>query len=342
MEFTTQLPSDLTELKKRQVHSNRAAANFPTALPTLSSLPDRDPHPCRPEALPWDPPTPRAGFQRSPPNPSMAVGRTSTPLDTARRAPMTPRLDLTPTLGLDDSALDLDAMSQWLHDGISSSSGSLLDLPCLPSSLDSHVGSMSMSSISVDARPPRSSTGPSPLLVTASHDRPADELIPSTIEDKGWLSTIHIAAQRGHVRIVRILLQRGNMDPNNTDSDGRTPLFHAAVRDHEPVVRLLLAHGARIRRPDGGGRSVLHWAVLYRRLEVLRTLLEHWTEHEQASFDINAYDNVGWTPLHMAAHQGFEAGVELLLQCGADTNAKAQKCPETGNVIPFEVEQLDL
>ncbi|KAL2863961.1 ankyrin repeat-containing domain protein [Aspergillus lucknowensis] len=174
--------------------------------------------------------------------------------------------------------------------------------------------------------------------------RHPDEAIPTPKKDKdkSWLGTVHIAAQNGHERILRVLLQQrgsGNVDVdvNAPDSEGRTPLCHAVVEDHEPVVRLLLSHGARIGVLDCEGRSALHWAVLYRRLEVLRLLLDHWAAYERDWFDLDAYDRVGWTPLHLAVERGFEPGVLLLLERGADINAKAKRCPTTGGIIPFSV-----
>lgn len=157
---------------------------------------------------------------------------------------------------------------------------------------------------------------------------------------EGWLSTMHIAAQKGHERILRVLLEQGDMDTNSADSDGRTPLFYAALGGHESVVRLLLNHGSRISHLDCYRRSVLHWAAQYQQLEVLRTLLRHWSAHERGSCDINAHDNHGWTPLHLAVERGFEEGVLLLIQFGADMNAKAKKCWMTEKTIPFDLNQL--
>ncbi|TQV91955.1 hypothetical protein V2A60_005952 [Cordyceps javanica] len=158
--------------------------------------------------------------------------------------------------------------------------------------------------------------------------------------DKGWISTIHIAVQSGNERILDMLLRQDTEGINCPDSNGRTPLFHGAIQDNEPVVQMLLAHGARIGLLDKEGRSPLHWAVLYRRLEVLRTLLEHWNKCERHSFDIDAHDNVGWTPLHLAVERRFEAGVLLLMQHGANIKARAKMCPHTGKPIPFNVEPL--
>ncbi|KAJ6127921.1 hypothetical protein N7471_009138 [Penicillium samsonianum] len=175
---------------------------------------------------------------------------------------------------------------------------------------------------------------PAPQLPQSYNDDTVLELITSARNDKGWISTLHIAAQKGHERIVRVLLLRGSMDANKQDSDGRTPLIHAVIENHDSVVRLLLSHGARIGVYDCDGRSALHWAVLHQRLDILQLLLEHRTKYER-SLDLDVYDNTGWTPLHMAVDRAFEAGVLMLLQEGADINAKAHKCPYIGKVMPM-------
>lgn len=84
---------------------------------------------------------------------------------------------------------------------------------------------------------------------------------------------------------------------------------------------------------DREGRSGLHWAVLHRRLGILQHLLDHRAKYER-SLVLDAYDNAGWTPLHMSVDRAFETGVVMLLQGGADINAKAHKCPYMGNVMP--------
>lgn len=146
----------------------------------------------------------------------------------------------------------------------------------------------------------------------------------------GWLGTLHIAAQKGNDSIVRLLLEQGTFDCNEKDSDGRTPLMYAAMEGHEAIVRLLLAQGARVGEVDRDRRSALHLAVLHKRESVLRILLAH----GEQGLSIDAYDVAGWTPLHIAAHRDFEAGMVLLLQSGANLHSKARKCPFTGTVTP--------
>ena len=138
----------------------------------------------------------------------------------------------------------------------------------------------------------------------------------------GWLSPLHIAAQKGHNRIARILLQH-IIDCNEKDSDGLTPLMLAVIGGHEDVVRSLLSYGARIGDVDGQQRpSALHWAVLHRRETLLRVLLNHCVD-ERALVD--SYDDFGRTPLHIAIDTDFETGVLILLQFGANPQYKACK-----------------
>lgn len=195
---------------------------------------------------------------------------------------------------------------------------------------NSHIPSFRRRTSDSDIRP----ESPCLQLPQSHNDDTVLELITSARSDKGWIGALHIAAQKGHERIVRVLLLRGNMDVNNQDSDCRTPLIHAIIENHDSVVRLLLSHGARIAVYDREGRSGLHWAVLYRRLGILQHLLDHRAKYER-SLDLDAYDNAGWTPLHMSVDRAFEAGVLMLLHGGADVNAKAHKCPYTGNVMPL-------
>jgi ankyrin repeat protein len=127
---------------------------------------------------------------------------------------------------------------------------------------------------------------------------------------------------------VRVLLQSSKaLDVNGGDSDWRTPLMHAAAGGHEGVVELLLAHGARVDVTDRESRSALHWAVLHGRERVLRLMLEGAAETGVLDEVINSYDSAGWTPLHSAVHKGFEPGLLLLLEFGANQAFMARKCP---------------
>lgn len=147
-----------------------------------------------------------------------------------------------------------------------------------------------------------------------------------------WQSALHIAAQNGHEGILRALISR-DVDCNEKDSDGRTALVHAVVQDHEAIALVLLGHGARVDEMDRQQRSPLHYSVLHRRENMLKLLLQYY-KNDPHRFDVNAVDESGWTPLHIAIHKGFEAGVDMLIQCGADIHKKARFCPFTAKVTP--------
>lgn len=136
-----------------------------------------------------------------------------------------------------------------------------------------------------------------------------------------WQSSLHIAAQKGHERITRLLLQH-EIGCNEEDSDGHTPLYYAIKGGHEGIVISLIDHGAPLDWVDSQRRNALHWAVLERRDGILRALLRRCAGNQAI---INAYDDTGMTPLHTAVDNGFEAGVQLLLEHGADLNYRAQR-----------------
>ena len=74
-----------------------------------------------------------------------------------------------------------------------------------------------------------------------------------------------LAAQHGHVEIVRLLLDAGE-DPNRYNPEGHhahsTPLHQAALVGHDAVVRLLVERGARLDIKDSIYRGTpLGWAI---------------------------------------------------------------------------------
>jgi len=95
--------------------------------------------------------------------------------------------------------------------------------------------------------------------------------------------------------------------------------IHEACREGQAArVDALLAANpklANLRDPDD--RLPLHWAVSYNSLSIVQTLVQ------MKSFDPDATDGSGWTPLMMAcSRKDAEQIVDLLLSKDADVNAK--------------------
>jgi ankyrin repeat protein len=84
------------------------------------------------------------------------------------------------------------------------------------------------------------------------------------------------------------------------------------------LVESLLNGNPRLaNRRDDDDRLPLHWAVAYNRLPIISLLMQ------TKSFDVDAVDGSGWTPLMMAASlKDGDDMVDLLLKKSADVNIK--------------------
>ena len=70
------------------------------------------------------------------------------------------------------------------------------------------------------------------------------------------------AAENGHEEVVRILLERRDIDIEAADELGRTALCVAAQNGHARVVRTLVEGSANLNTPDNMyGRTPLSWAA---------------------------------------------------------------------------------
>ncbi|XP_074537154.1 ankyrin repeat and SAM domain-containing protein 1A isoform X3 [Halichoeres trimaculatus] len=127
---------------------------------------------------------------------------------------------------------------------------------------------------------------------------------------------LHCAAQYGHTRVVRLLLEELT-DPTMRNNKFETPLDLAALYGRLEVVKLLLSAHPNLLSCNTKKHTPLHLASRNGHLSVVEVLLD-------AGMDIN-YETEKGSALHEAALFGKADVVQKLLSAGIDVNIVDQK-----------------
>lgn len=131
---------------------------------------------------------------------------------------------------------------------------------------------------------------------------------------------LHLAAQSGHVGVVRILLNSPGVRVDSaTAVQGSIPLHLAAENGHSEVVSILLSKSTlQLHVKDKMGRTAMHLAATNGHRELISQLIGQ-------GADINAPDENGYAPMHMAAEAGHVEVVKLLVESGASPRAESME-----------------
>lgn len=121
--------------------------------------------------------------------------------------------------------------------------------------------------------------------------------------------SLKVAAEFGHLDVVKALKADSRVETNAGTEDGTSPLLRAARGGHVEIVRFLLsARTTEAECKDFQGRTALHWAIYVGHIGVTQMLA---SDHR---VDVNRVDKVGRTPFSLAAEKGQEDIIELLLK----------------------------
>lgn len=137
-------------------------------------------------------------------------------------------------------------------------------------------------------------------------------LNPNLHEPERGETGLIIAMRHDGNRVFKMLLDHPKIDLEAQSANGTTALMMAAFKRNKPAVLALIAKGAQVNRK---GWTPLHFAAAAGDLEIMNVLLEH---HAY----IDAGSPSGLTPLMLAAREGMEDAVKLLLEQGADATLK--------------------
>ncbi|CAG8499238.1 3671_t:CDS:2 [Paraglomus occultum] len=135
----------------------------------------------------------------------------------------------------------------------------------------------------------------------------ANEATPSS-----GLTPLHYAASRGHLPVVKLLVDNAGAIVDLEDQTGETALHKASLAGFPAVVAFLLRRNAHVERQDSDGWTALHNACAQGYITIVQYLLEH------TDADVNVQSHKGHTPLMNASSKGHIEVVEYLLGRGAD------------------------
>uniref|UniRef100_A0A669QD51 Ankyrin repeat domain 6 n=1 Tax=Phasianus colchicus TaxID=9054 RepID=A0A669QD51_PHACC len=125
---------------------------------------------------------------------------------------------------------------------------------------------------------------------------------------------LHLAAHKGHLHVVQILLKAG-CDLDIQDDGDQTALHRAAVVGNTDVIASLIQEGCALDRQDKDGNTALHEACWHGFSQSAKVLVK-------AGANVLAKNKAGNTPLHLACQNSHSQSTRVLLLGGSRADLK--------------------
>lgn len=136
----------------------------------------------------------------------------------------------------------------------------------------------------------------------------------ATKHDSEGKSAFHLAAAKGHVECLKVMVTHG-VDVTAQDTSGHSALHIAAKNGHPEYIKKLLQYKSPAESTDNCGKTALHYAAAQGCLQAVQVLCEH-------KSPINLKDLDGNIPLLVAVQNGHGEVCHFLLDHGADVNSR--------------------
>ncbi|XP_018427600.1 PREDICTED: ankyrin repeat domain-containing protein 6 isoform X2 [Nanorana parkeri] len=125
---------------------------------------------------------------------------------------------------------------------------------------------------------------------------------------------LHLAAHKGHLNVVQILIKAG-CELNIQDDGHQTALHRASVVGHSDILAVLIQEGCALDRQDKDGNTALHEAAWHGFSQSVKLLVK-------AGANVLAKNKAGNTPLHLACQNGHSQSCRVLLLAGSRADLK--------------------
>ena len=155
-----------------------------------------------------------------------------------------------------------------------------------------------------------------PVRVEATNRRSSSNVLQKRPPQEPEEGLLHKAVADGKTSHVKLLLIKGGEDLEVLNKKGETALYRAVSRGDKTIVQLLLDYDANpLARPEGSDPP-LHLAVQNDRKTILKMLLG------KSRVGIEEANTKGETPLYIACRKRYNSCIEVLLDNGANPNAR--------------------
>jgi ankyrin repeat protein len=143
-----------------------------------------------------------------------------------------------------------------------------------------------------------------------------DQITPLPAVDRNGNTELHNASHDGKLKVVNDLIKMG-ADINTKNHLDMTALEFASYKGHLEIVKVLVANDANVNNINALGFTAFMLSAQNGHLDICRMLIK-------AGAKVDVHDR-GTTPLHLASIHGNTETVNLLIDEGANINARNHK-----------------